>query len=247
MNNYFQHHPLPKAVLFDHDGTLVSSEWIHFLAWQKLLETLHIPCLESDFQPLIGQTAPEILAQLLARYRPHWKQEPDFIAMTGSDRDKLNTLALKKNEYYLEIATKKLEPYPGVRDLIDWLIAHGILIAVVSNARRKELLAALDRLQLTQKFNIILARDDVPQPKPSPDPYLHACAFLNIQPQEALVVEDAPTGLTSGLLAGIPCVGVLTNFSESELSQPVAGRPDLKTSLIVKSIVELFEIFKQHP
>ena len=225
---------LPRAVLFDYDGVLVASEIIHFAAWKQLLGELNLPYDTQLIQSKAGKTAPTILTEFLNLYRPGWDpKEYDVVK-----------LAQTKGNYYLPIAQTSLQAYPGVYEGLEWLRSKNILMAVVSNARRRELTETLHQLKLFAYFNEVFSREDVANPKPDPGAYLTAAASLGVKPKECIVVEDSPTGLEAALLGKIPAAAVTTNFSRTDLEQPIPGRPDLKPSWIGESIEEFFQLLK---
>ncbi|MBC7386323.1 MAG: HAD family phosphatase [Cryobacterium sp.] len=220
----------PKAILFDHDGVLVTSEQLHFLAWQQLLRDMDLPWQEIHFDGLVGRTAPQILATLLNQFRPGW---------TSADYD-VDALALQKNDYYLEFAKTQLAPYPGVREGLAWLKSVGIPCAVVSNARSRELNSSLSQLHLREFFDVVLSRDDVPRPKPDPGPFEFAAASLGFSPEECIAIDDSPTGLEGALLAKCVTASVTTNYPRSALELPIPGRPDLAPIWIGESMDDFF-------
>lgn len=220
----------PRAILFDHDGVLVASETLHWEAWRQLLQELNIPYEAAQIQSAVGKTAPRILAEVLDRHRPEWSPEHYDI----------HELAQRKNEFYLKIAQTELRAYPGVREGLSWLKSQGIATAVVSNAKRRELEAALKQLDLFNFFDHVISRDEVHPPKPDPTPYLFAAASLGLEPSQCLAIEDSPPGLEAALLAKIPTAAVMTNFPREIVQSPVPGRPDLKPCWIGRSIQELF-------
>lgn len=230
--------PLPKAILFDYDGVLVSSEPIHLQAWMQLLNELGLPWNSEGKQIIqnnIGKTAPEVLSLYLNQMKSDWKElkiDPQ-------------TLAQRKNTLFLSIAEKHLSAYPGVYEGLQWLRSMKVAVAVVSNARRRELKSTMDVLGLTEWTDEVVSRDDVPSFKPSPVPYLFAAASLGAEPRECIAVEDSPTGLEAALLAGIPTAAVITTFPRSALENPVPGRPDLKPNWICPSIQEFFISLKK--
>ena len=223
-----------KAVLFDYDGVLVDSESTHFQAWMQLLSELKLEVSPSMIHQNVGKTAPTILSILLDEYRPGW--DPEKI--------NISELAQRKTDLYFEFARKGLTPYPGVKEGTLWLQSKKIKMAVVSNARRKELLINLEQMGIASRMETILSREDVPSNKPNPIPYLMAAGFLNYAPHECVAVEDSPTGLEAALLAGVPVVAVTTSFSKAQLETPIPGRPDLKPFWITKSIQNFFDAFR---
>lgn len=221
----------PKAILFDHDGVLVTSEQLHFLAWQQLLRDMGLPWEKISFHGLVGRTAPQILRILLDQFKPGWSE---------SEYD-LDALALKKNDIYLGYAQTQLAVYPGVRDGLIWARENGIRCGVVSNAKRRELEASLSLLKLGEFFQAIVSRDDVPRPKPDPGPFEHAALALGVTPEECIAIDDSPTGLEGALRAGCLTASVTTNYPRDILENPVLGRPHLKPAWIGDSMDQFFD------
>ncbi len=224
----------PHAVLFDYDGVLVASDTIHLSAWMQLLDELQLPSDQKIIQERIGQTAPEIIRQILDLYRPGWNP---------GEYD-LDALALRKNDFYLGFAQNQLQAYPGVHDGIRWLQSQNIKTAVVSNGKRHDLEKTMKKLNLKSLFDAVISRDDVGTFKPNPTHYLFGAAALGMDPHECLAIEDSPTGLESALLAKIPVAAVTTTFPKISLQNPVLGRPDLKPIWIGASIQSFFDWLK---
>lgn len=208
----------PKAILFDHDGVLVTSERLHFLAWQQLLRDMGLPWSEIRFDGMVGRPAPVILRSLLDQFKPGWKAEEFDV----------DALALKKNDYYLDYAKTQLGLYPGVREGLAWAKERGIPCGVVSNAKRRELKASLSMLKIEEYFKVVLSRDDVIRPKPDPGPFEFAALSLGVAPADCVAIDDSPTGLEGALLAGCVTASVTTNYPRGALDAPVPGRPELR-------------------
>jgi HAD superfamily hydrolase (TIGR01509 family) len=220
----------PRGLLFDHDGVLVASEPLQAIAWSKLLAELGLPFRAEDFQARVGKTAPEILRELFAIYRPDAPLSPDQI----------EPLCTRKNDHYLASVSEGLRAYPGVREGLAFLEERRIPMAVVSNARKRELRAGLEALGLADFFQTILSRDETRIPKPDPTPYLMGAAELGLAPEECLAVEDSPSGIEAALRAGVPAAALLTSFPSEVMATPVPGRPDLRPWRIFRSIEDLF-------
>jgi HAD superfamily hydrolase (TIGR01509 family) len=95
----------------------------------------------------------------------------------------------------------------GAGDLLGQL--HGrVPVGVASNSPRPVLLRVLARLDITAHFAVVVSADDVPRPKPAPDPYLAACAALGIDPRGSFAVEDSEAGISSAVAAGLAVIEV---------------------------------------
>jgi HAD superfamily hydrolase (TIGR01509 family) len=179
----------------------------------------------------IGKTSPEIARTILDQRLPGWEQ---LLQKTADE------IALKKNEYFQSLIGTSLKSYPGVVEGLTLLKEKGLKLAVVSNAKRRELEAGLRHTGLHDFFDLILSRDDVLKFKPDPLPYLTAVRQFGLTPDQCISVEDSPAGIESSLMGGIPSAAILSNFSQEVMSTPVEGRPDLKPVLICKTIQEFF-------
>lgn len=85
---------------------------------------------------------------------------------------------------------------------------RGKVIAVVTAASKDLVVPVLSRLGLLRAVTEIVALEDVARSKPAPDCYLRALDLLDISPEEAVVFEDSPTGLSAAQAAGVVAVAV---------------------------------------
>ena len=99
-------------------------------------------------------------------------------------------------------------PRPGALELVAALKAAGLPLAVASNSPRSHLLAGLRRVRIEDQFDVVLGVDDVENPKPAPDLYLQACRGLNVDPADAIALEDSPPGVSAAKAAGLRVIGI---------------------------------------
>jgi prolyl oligopeptidase len=107
----------------------------------------------------------------------------------------------------VELFRRELPLMAGAIELIDGVRALGVPTALVSSSYRVLVDAALDTLG-RERFDTTLAGDEVGHGKPSPEPYLTACATLGVSPAAVVILEDAMSGVTSGEAAGATVVAV---------------------------------------
>lgn len=117
----------------------------------------------------------------------------------------------------VESFRKRLPLMPGALELIDGVRALGVPTALVSSSYRVLVDAALGSLG-RDRFDVTLAGDEVGHGKPSPEPYLCACALLGVAPDRSVIVEDAMSGVASGEAAGGTVVAV-------PWAAPIAAKP----------------------
>lgn len=117
---------------------------------------------------------------------------------------------------------------PGARELLLDLKQAGITTALVTMSLRRMALSVVDLIDFPA-FDLVVAGDDVDNPKPHPEPYLQAAALLDIDIAEAIVIEDSPTGVRAGIASGAVTLGVphivpLDDLGAHELWPTLDGR-----------------------
>jgi HAD superfamily hydrolase (TIGR01509 family) len=117
---------------------------------------------------------------------------------------------------------------PGARELLRDLRSAGIPTGLVTMSLRRMALSVVDLIEF-EAFDIVVAGDDVDNPKPHPEPYLQAAALLDVDIADVVVIEDSPTGVRAGLASGaltlaVPHIVPLDHLGAHELWPTLAGR-----------------------
>jgi sugar-phosphatase len=185
-----------KGLLFDMDGVLISSIASVNRCWRIWTKQYGIAGWETFVIPH-GVRAVDIIKGL----------KPDFT-------DAEIAAGLLRIED-LEIAdTEDLKVLDGVRELLASLPKERWTI--VTSATRRLLLGRLKAAGLPYPDELI-AGDDVKNGKPHPEPYMTGAKLLGFASADCVVVEDAPSGVGSGVAAGSRVLGVLGTHSAAEL------------------------------
>ncbi len=185
-----------KGLLFDMDGVLISSIASVNRCWRQWTRHYGIAGWETYTIPH-GVRAVDIMRGL----------RPDF-----TDADAAEGLRMIED---LEIAdTADLKVLDGVRELLGSLPPERWTI--VTSATRRLLLGRLNAAGLPYPAELI-AGDDVVNGKPHPEPYRKGAKMLGFASSECIVVEDAPSGVGSGVAAGSRVLGVLGTHRAEEL------------------------------
>jgi len=191
------------ALLFDVDGTLADTDPVHARAFEQFLAPFGLAVDEAFYRTRIsGRTNAAIFADLF----------PD---RSAEEHDRLGR---EKEALYRKIA-RELAPLAGLSALLDWAAAQGCRLAAVTNGPRLNLEHALDALALHDRFEVLVAGEDVTRGKPDPMPYRVALARLGIAPDHALAFEDSPAGIRSAKAAGLFTFGLLTTQPASVLRE----------------------------
>ncbi|AWT42040.1 MULTISPECIES: HAD-IA family hydrolase [Streptomyces] len=183
------------ALLFDNDGTLVSSLASVQRCWTRWAREYGITPEEFARVPLHGRPAAEIVADLLPA-----EVVPEAVA-------RVEQLEVE------DVPGGGVELLPGTRAFLDALPAERW--AVVTSATRRLAEARLDAVGILPKT--LIAADDITRGKPDPEPYLLAARRLGADPARCVVFEDAPAGLAAGRAAGMTTVALATTHPAHEL------------------------------
>ncbi|WP_328368009.1 HAD family hydrolase [Streptomyces sp. NBC_00457] len=183
-----------QALLFDNDGTLVSSLASVDRCWARWAGEYGIT-EEFGRVELHGRPAVEIVAELLPA-----QMVPEALA-------RIETLEVE------DVPNGGVHLLPGTMDFLDSLPADRW--AVVTSATRRLAEARLDAVGILPKT--MVTADDITRGKPDPEPYLLAARELGVDPAHCVVFEDAPAGLQSGRAAGMTTVALATTHQAHEL------------------------------
>ncbi|MGW0815109.1 HAD family hydrolase [Streptomyces viridiviolaceus] len=184
-----------QALLFDNDGTLVSSLDSVRRCWTRWAGEYGITAEEFARVELHGRPAAEIAADLLPA-----EVVPEAVARI----EKLEVEDVPHGGVHL---------LPGTKDFLDGLPADRW--AVVTSATRRLAEARLEAVGILPKT--LVAADDITRGKPDPEPYLLGARALGVDPAACVVFEDAPAGLQAGRAAGMTTVALATTHPAGEL------------------------------
>ncbi|MFK7755978.1 MAG: beta-phosphoglucomutase [Flavobacteriales bacterium] len=185
-----------KACIFDMDGVIVNSAEFHFDAWKKLAAELSIN-LSDDFEAeLKGISRVDSLEKILAK------------GNLVLDNDTKLALMRKKNDEYLASITSLTQKdlLPGVLDFLRECKANGIKIALGSSSRNAEII--LEKTEIASFFDEVIDGNKVKFSKPDPEVFLKGAAGVGVSPSEAVVFEDAISGMKAAKSGGFFCVAI---------------------------------------
>jgi len=185
-----------KAVIFDLDGVIVSTDDCHYEAWKKMSDEEGIYFDKTINNRLRGESRMESLEIVLERAIKEYSEE-----------EKLQ-LAERKNGYYKEFITK-LTPndiLPGAKENLEELRKNGIKIAIGSSSKNTPVI--LKQIGLDNYFDAVSDGNNIINSKPDPEVFLKAADILDIPYSECMIVEDADAGIEAGKRAGMKTLSV---------------------------------------
>jgi HAD superfamily hydrolase (TIGR01549 family) len=207
--------PAFAAVLFDIDGTLVDSNYLHIDAWDRALTEVGHPVNTWRIHRAIGMGSDQLIGALLG-------DEVD-------EREGDDIRAVEKERYFELI--DEVRPLEGSRELIEDLKEAGQRIVLASSAKPDEVDHYLDLLDARDLADAWTTSGDVERTKPDPD-LVHS-ALDKVGGGPAVMVGDSVYDCAAAKNAGVETIAVLTGgFSDSELLKAGAR-------VVFASIVEL--------
>ena len=201
-----------RAVLFDMDGVLFDSMPFHADAWSQVMTEAGFNFSREDVYMNEGRTGADTI-------------NTASIAQFGhpSTPEQIEALCKAKCDIF---ATYPPTPrMPGALELIEKVKACGLTPMIVTGSGTPTL---LDRIQSNFPGlfdeNHIVTSFNVKRGKPYPDPYLLALEKGGFAPNEAIVVENAPLGVTAGVAAGLFTIAANTGpLKDSVLAEAGAS------------------------
>lgn len=195
------------------DGTLVDTEPYWMAAETALVESFGGTWSHEDALQLVGNGL---------------NDSAIILQSAGVDMEADAIISLLTDSVQEALRTQGVPFRPGARELLSDLKEAGIPTALVTMSLRRMALGVVELIDF-DAFELVVAGDDVENPKPHPEPYLQAAALLDIDITEAIVIEDSPTGLRAGITSGAVTLGVphivsLEDVGAHELWPTLEGR-----------------------
>lgn len=188
------------AVCFDHDGTLVDSEPIHYRLWRDLMVPHGVALTEQQYKDwYAGVPTLANAHDLVSRFR--LAVSPDALA------------AAKHKAMSAFVARAAFPLLPEVRSAIECLHRRGLRLAVVTGTAHVSVQATLREHRLASYFETVVAAEDVRCNKPAPEGYLLAAQRMGLDPARCVAIEDTEHGVNAAAAAGLACLAVPTPMS----------------------------------
>jgi beta-phosphoglucomutase family hydrolase len=182
------------AVLWDLDGTLIDTNLFHWQAWQEELAKLGRVLSKEEFSTSFGQRNDTILRL--------WIDPAISI-------DEIQRISNSKEERYRRlIIASGLQLLPGARHWLTELREAGWRQALATMTGRENIATIFSVLPIDTYFDAVVTGDDVTSGKPDPEIFLQAARRVNVQPENCIVLEDAPAGVEAARRAGMKSIGI---------------------------------------
>lgn len=190
---------VPRAILFDMDGTLIDTERTAGQVLRDALARFKITPTQEESEAITGRKWEYGIEVLFKSYGPAFRAAQVTPEM-------LTRQVVEAHRRHLE-SLPSLPLIPGSPEAVQALCKQ-LPIALVSGSQRGEIQWAMSRAGIFDCFRFVMGAEDYRRSKPAPDGYLAALGQLGVKPEEALIFEDSEAGIASGLAAGATVVAV---------------------------------------
>ena len=183
----------PPAVLFDIDGTLVDSNYLHVHAWVRAFDEVGIPAESWRIHRAIGMDG-----QLLIK------------SLSGDAGEDDRRQAKELHSRYFKETSSLLRCLPGGREILRCVASRGLQVVLATSAPRDELSILRKVLDSDDVVSAVTSADDVEIAKPKPDIIRVALDRAGVTADRAVFVGDSVWDAQACALAGVPSIGLLS-------------------------------------
>jgi HAD superfamily hydrolase (TIGR01509 family) len=190
---------LRPGLLFDVDGTLFDTNYLHTLAWWRAFRDAGEWAPMNAIHRLVGMGSDQLVVELLGHESPE--------AVDARPR------------HYKELIGEALA-FPAAAELLRTCHQSGLAVVIASSAAADELDTLLERLDAKEAIDATTSADEVETSKPDPEVFLKAMEVGKVDPRRALAVGDSIWDIQAARAARVGCVAVETGgYSAHELRE----------------------------
>ena len=182
-----------RAVCFDLDGLMFNTEHVFYESAEVLLQRRGLAMSRGAMDAMLGRRPLESFQALI-----------DYLKLTEGPAELLS----ESRVVFHELLATKLQPMPGLFELLDLIEQVGLPKGVATSSPRDYLEDIFGRFDLLPRFSVALTAESVTHGKPNPEIYLKAAEQLGVSAAQMLVLEDTETGTRAGAAAGAFVVSV---------------------------------------
>jgi HAD superfamily hydrolase (TIGR01509 family) len=208
------------AVLFDVDGTLVDSNYLHAVSWSRAFRDAGEWAPMNAIHRLVGMGGDQLITELLGHDSP---------------------IARDARPAHYEELKGDMVAFPHAADLLRRVHDLGLAVVLATSAPQTELRFLRELLDADDVIDAATSADDVEASKPDPEVFLTAMASADVDPERALAVGDSVWDIKAARAAGIGCIALESGgFSQHELSEEGA-------LFVYRDAKELFDQLRTSP
>jgi HAD superfamily hydrolase (TIGR01509 family) len=198
----------PAAALFDVDGTLVDTNYLHSVTWWEAFRQAGHQVSMAEIHRAIGMGSGQLLDKLLPPDRDE-----------DADADIRTAHSALYGEYWF-----RLQPLPGAADLLRACKRRGLAVVLASSADEAEFSVLRAALDAEDAIDAATFAGDVESSKPAPDLIQTALDKVGVPAGKAVFTGDTVWDVEACQKAGVRCIGVLSGgVSHDELTSAGAA------------------------
>ena len=178
----------PLAVLFDIDGTLTDTNYLHTIAWRRAFLEAGEDVASARIHRMIGAAGGVLMRELLGEERDDvkegWKRHFD---------------ALKS----------EIRAFPEAAALLRAVAARGVRVVLATSSEEDDVAALREAIGADDVVDAVTSAGDVDEAKPSPDVFSIAMEKVGVVAADAIVVGDTVWDVEAATKAGLETIGLL--------------------------------------
>ncbi len=179
---------MPRAVLFDIDGTLVDSNDAHAHAWVEAFAEHGITVEYGQVRRRIGMGGDKLM--------------PEVSGLT-EDSPIGQRISKRRREIFTAKYLPRLKPFAGASELVAAVKDRGLTAVAASSAKKDELKKLLEIAGASSLMDDATSSDDAEESKPDPDIVHAALKQAKSEPSDAVMVGDTPYDIEAAQRAGV--------------------------------------------
>jgi len=192
-----------KCIIFDMDGVIIDSEFLHKKAYYETFVSIGIDVSEQLYKTITGSSTINVFQKVIAYF--------------DLDQD-AEALVLDKRRRYVDFFKNDptLHLVSGVEDIIRYFHEKGITLILASSASMPNIERVFARFDLNQYFTAKISGADLTQSKPHPEIFTKAASLGNTAPEDCIIIEDSDNGIQAANDAGIFVFGYKNPMSADQ-------------------------------
>lgn len=212
-----------KAIIFDMDGLMIDSERVTFECYQERLKDMNLTMDEEFYKTLLGKPIKGIYQR--------------FYDVYGNDFPIENVIQDVHQLMAERFETEGVPVKKGLVELLHYLKDNNYKTIVATSSNRDRVDKILAQAKITEFFDDSICGDEVTKGKPNPEVFLKSCQKLDVNVDEAIVLEDSEAGIQASYDAGIKVICIPDmKYPEKQYEE--------KTFKILKDLTEVTAYLK---
>jgi HAD superfamily hydrolase (TIGR01509 family) len=180
-----------RGVLFDVDGTLIDSTYLHAISWWQAFRHADLDVEMASIHRSVGMGSDKLI--------PH---------LVGQQSDQVHNGLAADHDAVYSTWWPALRPLPGARELVRRCRQSGLVTVLASSAGSRELDVIRQLLDVDDHLIASTSSEDADESKPAPDLITVALDKADLKATSAVMVGDSVWDVRAAAAAGVRCIGL---------------------------------------